>query len=99
MDKVYIATILDYRLLKDDVQKRPVGIFVSLENFEQSLEKYSEHIHEGSGKYIVLELIETNTYIFSYDDSPIFYKYNTEKDVYEKCDCPEEHKNVVGFWQ
>lgn len=69
-----------------------------MENFESTLEKYSEHICEDTGKYIVVENVETNDYIFSYDESLTWYHYNCEKNIYEKCDCPKEHEGVVGFW-
>lgn len=98
MNKVYIVTILDYRNGQYE-SSRNMGIFTSLKSFEESLEKYSEHINENTGRYLVVESVEMNSYIFSYEDSLIWYEYNYDTDVYEKCECPEEHKSTVGFWQ
>ena len=36
----------------------------SLKSFEESLEKYSEHINENTGRYLVVESVEMNSYIF-----------------------------------
>lgn len=98
MNKVYVVTILDY---SNDVyvSSRTMGVFDSLEFIEQSLVLYSGHINENTGKYLVVESVERDSYIFSYEDPLIWYKYNYDKDVYEKCECPEEHKTTVGFWQ
>lgn len=103
MNKVYMVIILDYIYLPEeygyDIRHRPVGIFTSLESFEESLEKYSKHICENTGKYLIVETVEIDSYIFSYEDSLIWYEYNYDTDVYEKCECPKEHKTTVGFWQ
>lgn len=98
MNKIFAVVVLDY----SDGQyqsSRTMGFFTSLEHFEQSLEKYSDWICEGIGKYLVIEPVEVNEYIFSYEDNLIWYEYNVEKKLYEKCECPEEHKSTVGFWQ
>ena len=95
-----LVTVLDYSKVPEmHLQERNVGFFTSLESFESTLEKYSEHICEETGKYLVVENVEMNDYIFSYDELPIWYHYNYEKNIYEKCDCPKEHECVVGFWQ
>lgn len=98
MNKVYMVTVLDYSGGQYE-SSRAMGIFTSLESFEQSLEKYSGNINENTGKYLIVETVETDSYIFSYEDSLIWYEYNYEKNVYEKCECPKEHKTTVGFWQ
>ena len=83
MNKVYMVTVLDY--YEDQYESsRNMGIATSLESFEQSLEKYSGDINENSGKYLVVETVETDSYIFSYNDPLIWYVYNDEKNVYEK---------------
>lgn len=80
---------------KDGESSRCVGYFETLEQAEEIISKNICDIFEYFYDYAVIENIPTG--IYKYDCSPKWYKWNLEKNCYEKTEKPEFANGYVGW--
>ncbi len=82
-------------------QPRCVGVFTDFAKAEVAVLNNTFDIYEhGSYKYAVVEEIESD-FLYGGDfDAIHWYEWVGDVDTgkYQKCDCPEKYRNVVGFW-
>ena len=75
---------------------RTVGYF---ESFEEAEERVVDNVcdlyEDGYWPYAIIENIEPGLYNIC--ERPIFYKFNKEKEQFEKIDFPEELQMFRGF--
>lgn len=76
---------------------RCVGYVSKLEEAVDIVESNAYDLWEaGYYPYVVIENVEEG--IYQYDQSPLWFKYNEEKDIYEKSERPNFiPNNHVGF--
>lgn len=78
-----------------DRKQRCFGYFETFEEAEKSVVNNCCDIWEAIHEYVVIEKIEDG--IHQFDLSPTWYKWNLEKECYEKVDRPDFAKGYVGW--
>lgn len=78
-----------------DRKQRCFGYFSTLEEAEKTVLNNCCDIWEAIHEYVVIEKIEDG--IHQFDLSPTWYKWNLEKEEYEKVNRPDFAKGYVGW--
>lgn len=78
-----------------DRKQRCFGYFETFKEAEKTVLNNCCDIWEAIHEYVVIEKIEDG--IHQFDLSPTWYKWNLEKEEYEKVDRPDFAKGYVGW--
>lgn len=78
-----------------DRKQRCFGYFSTFEEAEKTVLNNCCDIWEAIHEYVVIEKIEDG--IHQFDLSPTWYKWNLEKEEYEKVNRPDFAKGYVGW--
>jgi hypothetical protein len=94
---VFFVTTIDLNL-KNNLpinDRRTVGWFQSFKLADICVTRNYGDIWEGNYNYAVIEELEWGLYPHPLSEQ--WYKFNKEKQEYEKTEKPEQFKNIVNF--
>lgn len=95
--KLYVLTSMRSLDVNLNLNTRTIGFFETFENADLAVREYSETINEDNYyRYCVIE--EVGFGLYHYGENRWFYKFDSDKMIYELIDEPEKLKCVVGFY-
>ena len=97
---IYLITGITYEEndksnLFPDRSQRCFGYFQTFEEAEKAVLNNSCDIWETIHEYAVIEKVEDG--IHQYDFNPTWFKWNLEKECYEKVEKPDFTKGYIGW--
>lgn len=96
--KLYVLTSMRSLDVHLNLNTRTIGFFETFEDADLTVRECSETINEDNYfKYCIIE--EVGFGLYKYGENRWFYKFDSDKMIYELIDEPEKLKCVVGFYE